>query len=242
MKKRLTRDSFSALRETAIVLDEREQRAVKGGDYWSENGVGYYDSNGNYYWTCTSNDSSVGYYSSSGYNSGSNYSSGSGSWISQSTYYNWSGTWPGGWGEGLGYIAADTGNWPPGNPVTVPNGDCVYGVIAEAKRLMLGVDYSLNSISSGYGYTSGSGVNYYSYLDLLETYFEITSFAYEADVQNALNNGLKVATTVLNEAHAVLITGYNNGVYSFYDPVEGRTGSFSSFGAFGHCHILNCVK
>jgi hypothetical protein len=144
--------------------------------------------------------------------------------------------------EELGYVNADIGNWPPGNPVIVSNGDCVYGVIAEAKRLMLRVDYNPNTIFSGSGYISGSGVNYYSYLDLLETYFETTSFAYETDVQNALNNGLKVATTVLNETHAVLITGYNNGVYFFYDPVAGRTGSFSSFGAFGSCHILNCVK
>jgi hypothetical protein len=139
-------------------------------------------------------------------------------------------------------VAADIEIWPPGNSVIVPNGDCVYGVIAEAKRLMLGVDYNPNTIYAGSGYISGSGVSYNSYSDLLKTYFEITSSAGETDVQNALNNGLKVATTVLNETHAVLITGYNNGVYSFYDPVAGRTGSFSSFTNFEVCHILNCVK
>jgi hypothetical protein len=34
MRKKLTRDSFSALRETSIVLNEQEQKAVKGGDYY----------------------------------------------------------------------------------------------------------------------------------------------------------------------------------------------------------------
>jgi hypothetical protein len=102
MKKKLTRDSFSALRETSVVLNEQEQRAVKGGDYRDDNGYYTTDSSGSITWTRTSSDSGGGAYSSgsSEYDSSSNgYGSGSsssGNWISQSAYYNWSGTWPGG--------------------------------------------------------------------------------------------------------------------------------------------------
>jgi hypothetical protein len=102
MRKKLTRDSFSALRETSIVLDKQEQRAVKGGDYFDDHGYYTTDSSGNVTWSRTSNDSGGGYYSSdsNGYGSGSS-SSGSGysGTISQSAYFSWVGPWPGGYGK-----------------------------------------------------------------------------------------------------------------------------------------------
>lgn len=55
MKRILTRSSFSALRETATLLDEQEQRDVVGGDYWDDHGIWQLDSNGNRYWTRKAN-------------------------------------------------------------------------------------------------------------------------------------------------------------------------------------------
>ena len=118
MRKKLTRSSFSALRETATLLDEREQRAVIGGDYWDDYGVWQIDSSGNSYWTRTSDgggyyygdsgyySDSGGYYGGSGYYSGSDYYGGSGSYT-QDQLFNWQGDWTGGYVEGWGWVPAD---------------------------------------------------------------------------------------------------------------------------------------
>jgi len=101
MKKKLTRSSFCALRETVTLLDEREQRAVIGGDYWDDYGVWATDSSGNMYWTRTSDGDGGSYYGDSGYGTGSGI-------ITQDQFFNWSGDWPGGYVEGMGYVPADT--------------------------------------------------------------------------------------------------------------------------------------
>lgn len=101
MKKKLTRSSFSALRETATLLNEREQRAVIGGDYWDDHGVWATDSSGNMYWTRTSDGDGGSYYGDSGYRTGSGV-------ITQDQFFNWSGDWPGGYVEGMGYVPPDT--------------------------------------------------------------------------------------------------------------------------------------
>ncbi len=109
----MTRISFSALIETATLLDEREQRAVIGGDYWDDHGYWTTDSSGNMYWTRTSEGDGGSYYGDSGYNGDSGYYGDSGygtgsGVITQDQFFNWSGDWPGGYVEGMGYVPADT--------------------------------------------------------------------------------------------------------------------------------------
>jgi hypothetical protein len=103
-------------------------------------------------------------------------SSSSGNWISQSAYYNWSGTWPEGWVEGLGYVAADANVYGGGsssvygsssvnsnnapNPVT--NGNCIAGVIANA-LYKFGISYNMSEIESRlipYGVIASIGSQY----------------------------------------------------------------------------------
>jgi hypothetical protein len=112
MKKKLTRSSFSALRETATLLDEQEQRAVIGGDYWDDHGYWQTDASGGMYWTRTSLGNGYyygdsGYYGGSGYSGYSGYGTGSGI-ITQDQFFNWQGDWPGGYVEGMGYVPPDT--------------------------------------------------------------------------------------------------------------------------------------
>ena len=104
MKKKLTRSSFSALTETATLLDEREQRAVIGGNYWDDNGYWATDSSGNMHWTRTSQGDGYyygdsGYYGSSGYYGDSGYYGGSGNYGGNGyygyiSYYSGSGSYP----------------------------------------------------------------------------------------------------------------------------------------------------
>lgn len=52
-KKRLTECSFDLLREQFPVLSNEQQMSCIGGGYFDDNGIGYYDKNGNYHWTRT---------------------------------------------------------------------------------------------------------------------------------------------------------------------------------------------
>ncbi|HBG40390.1 MAG TPA: hypothetical protein DDZ96_13125 [Porphyromonadaceae bacterium] len=122
MKKKLTRDSFSALRSKFVVLNEQQQKAFIGGGYFEDYGIGYYDQSGNYYWSRTQDDNGSIYsgdYWDNTSSSGSGYS-GSGLYESNSiTGYGTSGNplsvedyntltemgrWNGGYVEGLGYV------------------------------------------------------------------------------------------------------------------------------------------
>lgn len=53
MKKKLTKDSFNALKSQFTLLNENQQREFIGGGYFDDYGIGYYDPEGNYYWTRT---------------------------------------------------------------------------------------------------------------------------------------------------------------------------------------------
>ncbi len=56
MRKKLTKDSFSVLRSQTIVLNDDQKRIIRGGGYFDDFGIGYYDSRGNYYWFRTQED------------------------------------------------------------------------------------------------------------------------------------------------------------------------------------------
>ena len=121
MKKKLTRDSFSALRGKFVVLNEEQQRTFIGGGYFEDHGISYYDLSGNYYCYRTQDDNGSIYFgdywdNTSG--SGSGYS-GSGLYMSNSIigYGTFSvedyntltemGRWNGGYAEGLGYVLSE---------------------------------------------------------------------------------------------------------------------------------------
>lgn len=110
--KKLTRYSFSALREVATVLNKQQQMAIIGGsDYWSDHGIWYTDSNGNQYWQRTTPDSgdSGYYYNDSGYGTATNGMMEGLETISQAQFFAWPADefWPGGNVEGMGYVPAD---------------------------------------------------------------------------------------------------------------------------------------
>ena len=64
MRKKLTENSFDALKTQFRVLSEEEQRAIVGGGYFDDYGIGYYDLEGNYHWTRSREDTSGSYGSS----------------------------------------------------------------------------------------------------------------------------------------------------------------------------------
>jgi hypothetical protein len=188
MKKKLTRDSFSALRETAIVLDEDYQRRIQGGCTSDDHGIGYTDSAGNYHWTrtseCNSNCSPSGSYGSSsdygssgGYGSSSDYYNGS--------YYGSSSSYYGSSYSGSSYSGSSSAYGTFGNPVIqsdywkLSSADRWYGGYVEGlgyvagDAIVTGSYYgsssSYNYGSSGYdygssGYGSSSSFNYWDYL------------------------------------------------------------------------------
>ncbi|MDR1719570.1 MAG: hypothetical protein LBR67_05540 [Dysgonamonadaceae bacterium] len=131
-KKKLTGESFSALRENFIPLNEREQRAIKGGDYWDDYGYYTTGSGMNIIWVRTSEGCGY-YYDDNGiyYESGSYYAFDSASSLgsrydpfdyacgrpyTRDEYYLFCSRsqWQGGYVEDWGYVDA-CGNRVPSN-------------------------------------------------------------------------------------------------------------------------------
>ncbi len=142
--KKLTKDSFSALRSSTIVLNEDQQRAIKGGGYFDDYGIGYYDSSGSYHWTRTSEGSSAFYadlWDSSSSSSSGNSNSGLFVYNSTSGYgtsvnplsvedYNTLakvGRWEGGYVAGLGYVNIYASSVDYGNSIYVAGSWYRYG-------------------------------------------------------------------------------------------------------------------
>ncbi len=147
MRKKLTRDSFSALRSQAIVLNEDQQRTVRGGGYFDDYGIGYYDNQGNYYWFRTQEDSnsspdfSGDSWSSIASSSGSgselfnyNPSSGYGTSVNPISIEDYNtlarmgnDTWQGGYVEDFGYVNVYASSVDYGNSIFLAGSWCAYG-------------------------------------------------------------------------------------------------------------------
>lgn len=140
MKKKLTKDSFRALRNHAIRLNGDQQRAIRGGGYFEDYGIGYLDGDGNYYWTRTREDNSSTF--------GGDYwdsisSSGSGSfYYDPNSAYGTSGNpisidrynslakmdrWNGGYVESLGYVGVYASSVDYGNSIFLVGSWHAYG-------------------------------------------------------------------------------------------------------------------
>ncbi|MCY6313423.1 TIGR04149 family rSAM-modified RiPP [Bacteroides faecis] len=187
--KKITKTNFQGLRQLFPVLEKEEMRHYVGGTF------------GGYYYTGGWN-SDGGYYGSPG--------SGDSSYYSQYDFNNWEGPWYGGWVEGMGWVAPDAdiyGHKPGGgssntheypywwyydepfehpdwdgnyggyyyngsfddgnlNLIHLNNGECVVAAIVNA-GIMLGVDLSVSSITSDLKSYKDNSINRYVISDEL---------------------------------------------------------------------------
>jgi hypothetical protein len=207
MKKKLTRSSFSALRETATLLNEKEQRAVIGGDYWDDHGIWQLDSNGNSYWTRTSQGDGY-YYGDSGYYGGSGYYGDSN----------------GNYGSNSGY-----GSSYPGFRV----GDCVVQSIAYMFGLDLQTVHREMSlvIQELYGYSSTvsdilAGQNAY-----LEQIHALMTRVGGSCYVSSYNVDSQLCALGLAFGHAVVLEEYDvsTDTYKYVDPQDNySTGTIAA--------------
>lgn len=58
MKKKLTERSFENLKNRFVALSKMQQKAIVGGGYFEDYGIGYFDPQGEYHWMRTKEDSS----------------------------------------------------------------------------------------------------------------------------------------------------------------------------------------
>ncbi len=95
--KKLERSHLKRLKEESYVLNTEEEKRIKGGCSLDEMGQGYWIG-GNYYWYRTSECTcgSAGYYENGGNNT-----------YTQEQFYNWQGTWYGGYVDGWGYVGPE---------------------------------------------------------------------------------------------------------------------------------------
>ena len=199
--KKITKTNFQGLRQLFPVLEKEEMRHYVGGTF------------GGYYYTGGWN-SDGGYYGSPG--------SGDSSYYSQYDFDNWEGPWYGGWVYGMGWVAPDAdiyGHKPGGgssntheypywwyydepfehpdwdgnyggyyyngsfddgnlNLIHLNNGECVVAAIVNA-GIMLGVDLSVSSITSDLKSYKDNSINRYVISDellgnILDDYFDVT--------------------------------------------------------------------
>jgi hypothetical protein len=138
--------------------------------------------------------------------------------------------------------------------VKVPDGDCLIGAIAEILRL-LGTNADLtvikNYLTSLFTYTKGVGFETNGVRDIntaLQNYFNTTLPTSYYQINTHLDNkGLMFARISLGDGyHAVVVTGHtkdsSGDKYTFYDPVENRTGTFSSLDFFQTTILINSKK
>ncbi|HBG40396.1 MAG TPA: hypothetical protein DDZ96_13145 [Porphyromonadaceae bacterium] len=208
MKKKLTRDSFSALRSKFVVLDEPQQKAIVGGDYWDDHGIWALDSSGNTYWTRTSQGDGY-YYGDSGYSSGS-YEPGYG-------YY------------GSGSYSSDSYNSYPGQGY----GDCVIQSVAYMFGLSLEEVHSKMSevLQELYGYSKeasdvmagGTGAKFDQVEALMN---KISNSCYVSSYNGSSSTcalGL-IGPQGANPGHAIVLEYYNASAntYNYVDPQNGN--------------------
>ncbi len=235
MRKKLTRDSFSALRSHALVLNEDQQRTIRGGGYFEDYGIGYLDGDGNYYWTRTREDN--------GSTFGGDYwdsisSSGSGSfYYDPNSAYGTSGNpisidrynslakmdrWNGGYVENFGYVGVYASSVDYGNSIFLAGSWYAYGD-------------SNNPISAADFYKAvDAGIWHGGYVaELGYVTAEVTVLGSSGSSNSGNFHPIDFNQSSQGIGMAVLgaLRAYDNGeIYSLDDLCNYSTGSFSTSG------------
>lgn len=145
MKKELTERSFEALKTQFRVLSKDQQRAIVGGGYFDDYGIGYFDSQGNYHWSRTREDTSQTGLTFKDFWDSTNSSAPSGSGMYDHNIIDGYGTknkpisiddyntlakmdrWHGGYVEFLGYVNVYASSVQYGNSIYTGNSWYAYG-------------------------------------------------------------------------------------------------------------------